>query len=320
MDIYRKIWYHNLKHPFETEIKMDIVEYTSELLKPTTDCYNCVTADVPHCYPVTETEFGEELSCTPSNWREQISFHSQAAFVAKLGDTVPGFVQVGFNELRQHNCNIGILRFFGYRPGERRVGQALLEKAEAHLQAQGHNPTKIIAFSQDYRYRFYHFGHAYLSNGLAPVQALLAFNGYARTAGEVFLAWENYDVTLTPPTQPVEITVEWIEGRGKHPNCTVRGFRDGEEVGVCESLCGGEFSSHPDAQDWLHTMWLGIEDEYQGQGIGRYLLQCALREMRDVGYRHALISTAWDNHRAFLFYSNFGYRVTDWTYEFSKSV
>ena len=297
---------------------MKIVEYTPELLKPMTACYNRLTANVPHCYPVTETEFGEELASIPSEGHPDICFISQNTFVATSDDIVLGFVQARVDELRQHACNLGIIRFLGYLPGERRVGQTLLEKAEAHLKTQ--DSTRIVAVPQKYRYRFYHFGHAYLSNGLAPVQALLAFNGYERTAGEVFLAWENYDVGPTPPAQPVEITVEWTEGRGKHPNCTVRGFRDGEQVGVCESLCGGEFSSHPDAQDWLHTMWLGIEEEFQGQGIGRYLLQCALHEMRKIGYRHALISTAWDNHRAFLFYSNFGYRVTDWTYEFSKRL
>ncbi len=297
---------------------MEIVEYTPELLEPMTACYNRLTTDVPHSYPVTEAEFGEELSSAPPGGHPDIFFISQHTFVATSDDTVLGFVQARVDELRRHKCNLGIIRFLGYLPGERRTGQALLEKAEAHLKMQA--ATRIVAVPQKYRYRFYHFGHAYLSNALAQVQALLAFNGYERTAGEVFLAWKNYDVTPTPLAQPLEITVEWEEGRGKLPNCTVRGCRAGEEVGVCESLCGGEFSSHSDAQDWCHTMWLGIEDEFQGQGIGRYLLQRALQEMRKVGYRHALISTAWDNHRAFLFYSNFGYRVTDWTYEFSKSL
>ena len=56
---------------------------------------------------------------------------------------------------------------------------------------------------------------------------------------------------------------------------------------------------------------LGIEDEFQGQGLGRYLLQHALQEMHKVGYRHAAISSGLDNHRAFLFYNNCGYRVVD---------
>ena len=41
-------------------------------------------------------------------------------------------------------------------------------------------------------------------------------------------------------------------------------------------------------------------------------------EMRGVGYRHSAISTAADNHRAFLFYSNVGYHVSDWTFGLEK--
>ncbi len=56
----------------------------------------------------------------------------------------------------------------------------------------------------------------------------------------------------------------------------------------------------------------------QGQGLGRYLLQHALQEMHKVGYRHAAISSGLDNHRAFLFYNNCGYRTVDWTYQYDK--
>ena len=151
-------------------------------------------------------------------------------------------------------------------------------------------------------------------------KGLFGFNGYRRCEGEVFLDWEDYSVTPMPSSLPVELSVDWEPGRGQHPNCTVHAHQDGEQVGICESLCGGEFSSHADAQDWLHTVWLGIEEEFQGQGLGRYLLQYALQEMKKIGYRHAAISTSWTNHRAFLFYSNCGYRTVDWTYGFVRNL
>ena len=155
---------------------------------------------------------------------------------------------------------------------------------------------------------------------LNQVQGLLGFNGYRRSEGEVFLDWEDYSVTPVPSSLPVTLSINWQDGRGQHPNCTVLAHQDSEQVGICESICGGEFSSHPDAQDWFHTVWLGVEDDFQGQGLGRYLLQYALQEMKKIGYRHAAISTAWDNHRAFLFYSNCGYRTVDWTYEFVRDL
>ncbi|MYF98781.1 GNAT family N-acetyltransferase [Candidatus Poribacteria bacterium] len=73
--------------------------------------------------------------------------------------------------------------------------------------------------------------------------------------------------------------------------CNITASKDGEEVGVCRSLSGGMFFSHSDAQKWIYTDWLGVEEEFQGQGLGKYLLQYSLQEMHKVGYRHASLST-----------------------------
>ena len=91
-------------------------------------------------------------------------------------------------------------------------------------------------------------------------------------------------------------------------------------MGVCECVSCGEFSHADGAQDWVFTEWLGVEAEFQGKGLGRYLLQRALQEMHGAGYRHAAISTHWRNYRAFLFYSNYGYRVVDWTYGLRREI
>ena len=302
---------------------MEIVGYTPDMQTPVTQFYNRVTANVPHCYPVKEEEFAVALRgvATGKSNKDEGGIDSETAFVAMVNGAVEAFIHIGIGQVWNHEEtkeDAGVIRFLGYERGARRAGQAVLEKAETYLKT--YNIAKIFAFSQDYRYRFYHFDHAYLSDALDQVQGLLGFNGYRRCAGEVFLDWENYAVTPVPSSLPVELSVDWEEGCGEHPNCTVKAYQGDEQVGICESVCGGEFSSHPDAQDWLHTVWLGVEDEFQGQGLGRYLLQYALQEMKKIGYRHAAISTAWDNHRAFLFYSNCGYRTVDWTYEFVKDL
>ncbi len=296
---------------------MEIVQYTSDMQTPVTQFYNRLTADVPHCYPVNEEEFATAIRgvITGKADEKEGGIDSETAFVAMVDGAVQAFIHVGIGQ-EERVEDVGVIRFFGYERGARRVGQAVLEKAEAYLKT--YDISRIFAFSQDCRYRFYHFDHAYLSDALDQVQGLLGFNGYHRSAGEVFLDWEGYTVTPIPSSLPVTLSVDWKQGRGQLPNCTVRAFQDDKEVGECWSVSGGEFSSHPDAQSWLHTTWLGVEDEFQGQGLGRYLLQYALEEMRKIGYRHAAISTAWDNHRAFLFYSNCGYRTVDWTYEYEK--
>jgi ribosomal protein S18 acetylase RimI-like enzyme len=63
-----------------------------------------------------------------------------------------------------------------------------------------------------------------------------------------------------------------------------------------------------------------VEEDFQGQGLGRSLMRRTLAAGREVGYRHASISTDWRNFRAFMFYSNFGYHVADWTYSYARTV
>ena len=300
---------------------MEIVQYTPDLQTSVTQFYNRLTADIPHCYAVKEEELATAIRgvTTGKADKKEGGLDSETAFVAMVNGAVQAFIHVGIGQVGDNReVDIGVIRFMGYNRGARHAGQTVLEKAEAYLKA--FNVSKIFAFSQDCRYRFYHFDHAYLSDALDQVQALLGYNGYHRCEGEVFLDWENYAVTPVPSSLPVTLSVDWKQGRGQFPNCTVRAFQDDKEVGECWSVSGGEFSSHPDAQNWLHTTWLGIEDKFQGQGLGRYLLQYELQEMHKVGYRHAAISTAWDNHRAFLFYSNCGYRIVDWTYGFVKNL
>ena len=298
---------------------MEIVEYTPKLQSVLTDFYNRQTVNVPHCYPVKEEEFALAMVGVTTGKADiqEGGLDFETAFVAIENRAVQAFIHVGIGQVGDNReIPVGVIRFLGYERGARRAGQAVLEKAETYLEAC--NVAHIYAFSQDCRYRFYYFENAGLSDGLDHVQALLGFNGYQYSSGEVFLDWENYSVTPVPSSLPITFSIDWEQGRGQRPNCTVRAYLDGEKIGECESVSGGEFSSHPDAQDWLHTTGLDIDDPYQGQGIGRYLLQYSLQEMHKVGYRHATISTDWENYRAFLFYSNCGYRAVDWTYELEK--
>lgn len=298
---------------------MEILEYTSDMQADVTTCYNALTAKVPHCYPIHADELDSVLRSEVYENAYKGQLHSQKTFVAGDRGKVVGFVQVGVGSIGEQDTDrTGVIRFFGYAPGERPTGQALLEKAEAYLNSQ--TAESILAFPQDYRYRFYHFDHAYLSDALGQVHALLGYNGYERQVGEVFLTWRDYARNPVALALAVDVSVEWEPGRGEYPNVSIRAVREGVEIGICQSVSGGEFSNHPDAQPWFHTTWLGIHDEFQGQGLGRYLLQRTLQEMRDVGYRHAAISTSWKNYRAFLFYSNLGYRVSDWTYALAKNV
>ena len=309
---------------------MEIIQYTPDYLVPLTAFYNEFTVDVPHCYPVKEEDIAFATSGVTgqSKYYDADDIHSETAFVAVQDGRVLAFIHLGLSKDTENSGQsngrentddkTAHILFFGYIIGERQIGDAVLKKAEDHLQQEG--VTKVYAFSRHYRYPCYHFAYAQLSDRLGHVEALLGYNGYRRTHGQAFFAWEDFKATPALPNIPVTLSIEWKEGRGKLPNCNITAHKDGEEVGVCWSLSGGTFSSHPDAQDWVYTDWLGLYDAYQGQGLGKYLLQYSLQEMHKVGYRHASLSTDWGNNRAFLLYSNCGYRIVDWTYAYSKSL
>lgn len=295
---------------------MDILQYTPDMQTQVTQFYNRLTADVPHCYPVEAEEFAIALCgvAIPKTRRRDGGINAEAAFVATVNGAMKAFTHVGLRQIKGED--MGVIRFLGYERGARHAGQAALEEAETYLKA--FNITRIFAFRSECRYRFYHFEYAFLSDALDQVQGLLGFNGYQRYNGWGFLDWKNYAVT--PISAPIRITlsVDWIQGRGQRPNSIIKAYRDDEQIGLCESVSAGEYSSHPDAQDWFHTVYLEIEDKFQGQGLGRSLLQYSLQEMKKIGYQHATISTGWDDYRALLFYSNCGYRTVDWTYGYEK--
>lgn len=296
---------------------MEILQYAPDMLPLLTRFYNQQTANVPHCYPIKEEEFANVMSSvTGQSDNTDNGLEAETAFVAMQNGVVQAFIHVGhYWHGKNSEVHEGVVRFLGYERGARHAGQTVLEKAEEYLKT--YNVTQITAFSS-YKYHFYHLRCASLSITLDHVYALLGHNGYSPRYCQVFLDWKNYTSTPIPSSLPVTLSVDWKEGRGQRPNCTVRAYQEGEKIGICVSVCGGEYSSHPDAQDWVYTEWLGVEEDFQGQGLGKYLLQYSLQEMHKVGYRHASLNTECYEYLPILFYSNCGYRVVDWTYDFVK--
>jgi len=299
---------------------MDILPYGQELLPALAAAYNAAIGGVPHCYPVSDDEFVSALAGVSDEGRSPDRLHSEAVFIARQKDLLLGFVHVATERPKDaKGADQGIIRFLWYERGQRPAGQALLNVA--HDYCRQRDLTEIKAFPQNCRYPFYHFANAFLSVHLDHVQALLRFNGYEFFAGEVFLDWLDYEpVEPTPADVAAEFTVQWKEGRGKRPGVEIQALQGERKVGTCGCVSGGEYSRADEAHDWLFVLWLGVEENLQGKGLGRYLLQRALQEMHGIGYRHASISTGGGNHRAFLFYSNYGFRVVDWTYGLERDL
>ena len=299
---------------------MEILDYKTEMLGEVAALFNDGVAKVPNCWPVDEADFAGAIAAVCGGTCDGgPTVDDQALTVAALDGRVVGFSHTGIDRGEPDKAPAGAICFLNYERGRRGAGQALLEAAESRFAAR--SLSKVRAFNQNYRYRFYCFPHAYLSDRLDHVSALLQFNGYRPTQGEVFLNGLDYEAAELPQVDlDFDLRVTRSRKRGMRPGCHVRALRDGETIGECGIACGGDYSRHPDAQDYGFVDWLGVEQPYQHLGLGKLLLFRGRNEMLSSGYRHTAISTALHNNRAFLFYSNHGYRLVDWTYQLDKTL
>ena len=298
---------------------MQIALFKPEMAPAVTESYNRTFRNVPLCYAVRPDDMAAAVA-SPDALDRDPPLQALTAFVATEGSDVQGFIQAGVQPPEHgKGAGLGMIRFFWYEAGHRAVGQALLEAAEAHLRRRG--IERAEAFYDRYKFPFCQMRPCYLSDSLGHVQALLLMNGYERVSGEVVLAWPDFEPVAPPPLAArMEIDVEWVETPGRRPTATVHALKDGRRIGQCRAVRVADYADDERARDWFFTMWLGVDDEYQGHGLGMYLLRRSFVEMHGAGYRHAAISTRLHNHRAFLFYSNFGYHVADWTHGFGRDL
>ena len=283
---------------------MEIVNYTTDHAEALTDVYNCSTADCMHCQPIEPGILAETLGS------ETESVLAERVFVSIDSGRPTGFSHAVIRTLKD-DSRCAAIRFLSYAPGNRASGLALLRHTIGYFREE--NFVQILAFDQDDQYPFYHRNHAYLSDRVGHVQALLSCEGFTADQGEVHLDWDDYDPGEPfEIEQPVEMTWTQLESAGSISAFEGKATIGDTVVGVCHvTSCADRYKGE---EDRLFVNWLGVEEAFQGKGYGRFILQEALREGKRLGYRHAAISTDLRNHRAYAFYTNYGFRVTDWTY------
>jgi GNAT superfamily N-acetyltransferase len=288
--------------------------------------YNEQMAQVPHCYPVSPEEFGSGVRHRKDANVPYENLHSQGIIIGEYGGKIVGFADVAIiSDIHEEGQKEqqGLIRLLTYHRGYRSVGQALLEESERYLASLGADQIKAfrVSYKNDYCYRFYHLGFGLVSDRASHICALLRMNGYEMCGGEIFMEQQDYDVDKPViPDKKVEIVVKKNPGRGDLPGLAVYALRDGSEIGVCESISVGNYCQFSEAQDRVFIKWLGVEEGEQARGWGRYLLKSNLWEAQKMGYKNTAISCNIRNHRALLFYTNYGYRVADTTYGFVKDL
>ncbi|MFB3881674.1 MAG: GNAT family N-acetyltransferase [Armatimonadota bacterium] len=293
---------------------IEIVSFEPGMAGEVARCYNEAVEPLPYCYPVPVERFATVAGLAHRRLRDE------TLLVARDGDGVAGFVHLGIALPARDEEPPGepaVIRFVTYQAGKRAVGQRLLQHAEEW--AREHGRSEIHAFNAEYRYRFYHFWYAHLSEHIGHVQGLLGMNGYRTYNGEIYFVWRDYQPPAAArPGLEFELDFNWQDGP-LGTRLSLGAMQGSRQIGVC-NMDHGVASPAPDASDWCYCDWLWVTDKLQGHRLGRFLLVTALDEMRKRGCKHATISTNVQNYRAALFYSNLGYRFVDATYAWSKKL
>ncbi|MAF11717.1 hypothetical protein CMK11_14815 [Candidatus Poribacteria bacterium] len=302
---------------------MDIREQDLGGMRELAPLYNAQIADTPFCYAVSGDEFAEGVT----EWAHpEMSgrMRDQTVLVAVEGGEPVGFVHIVMGRVledwsEEAHIDCGAIRFITYPPGRRDVGQSLMDAAQRRLTGLG--ASRIHAFTKATAYRFYQLGFGLLPTAMGHIVGLLGMNGYTVRRGEYFLDRPDMEPTVPPPPDPrVKVTTECTEGRGDLPNLIVKARLGDADTGECECKSAGAYAYSPDAQRLFYVDWLGVTSEFRGQGWGSYLLLRALTEGRKLGYEGAVIATDWRNYRALLLYTNRGFRVASYAYDFYKAA
>ena len=271
--------------------------------------YNAAIQGVVHCHAIDAARIERELQTDSDR------FATQEMIVADQG-----FVHVAIrSDKHGRPGSPAAIRFLTFSAGNHRTGLELIRAAEQW--ARDRSAPKIGAFYQGNTYSFYHSSSACLSDRIGHVQALLQVSGYRKSRGEVFLDAENIrNVAPVDLESSYAVNVEHKITECVRPSYSIRISVENETAGVCSVVSRESFGGFAEESDRLFFSWVGVEDAYQRRGLGRYLVRRALQEGNKIGYKHASISTALDNDRAFALYANEGFRVVDWTYGWKKTL
>ena len=300
---------------------MRVVRFEPNMAEAVARCYSETVAPAPYCAPVGAEWVSDLKRLARQPLAEEEILVAQQP-VAQEGARIAGFAHVGVAAPATEEWHLkgepGVIRFLAYRPGERPVGKGLLEAAEGWLRERSREA--ILAGHCNFMYPFYHLPFGHLSQRIAHVPPLFGMAGYSVEESEVFFAWEDFEAPAVPkPDLDVEVVPEWREQVGTFGPGVVIHPRQGEKrVGECEVVRLGSDTWRPELRDWCMCTSLHIDEPLQGKGLGKHMLALGLREARERGLRHAMISTDWNNYRAYLFYTNFGFGFLDRTFSFRK--
>jgi GNAT superfamily N-acetyltransferase len=297
---------------------LEIIGFEPDMAEGVARCYSEMVAPAPYCEPVGGEWFADLTRL------ERQPLTEEEILVAQHGSEAVGFAHVGVAAPSTDDWHCkgepGVIRFLAYRQGQRPVGAALLGAAERW--ARERDRKRMVAGHCNFLYPFYHLPFGHISERISHLPPLFGMAGYAIEESEVFFAWRDFEPRdVSMPDVDVEVVSEWrdqVETFG--PGVVLHPKRGDKTFGECNIVRLGWDTWVPEMKEWCFCTSLHIDEPLQGKGLGKHMLSLGLREASKRGLRHAMISTDWNNYRAYLFYTNFGFAFLDRTFAFRKEL
>ena len=212
----------------------------------------------------------------------------------------------------------GIIRYLAFLPGMPAVGQQLLNHSERILQENGY--SQIDAFPLYHGYAFHNHKVGILSHQLDYVTTLLIDSGYEPHDAQLTLERRANAAAYPDPPPEIKVGVERVHGAGIRPNIFVTACSGDDRIGTCRLFSCRTYAGSNELETSGYVRWLGVQEKYRRQGIGRHLLNRALYEMSCDGYDHTVLNCRRKNVGALALYGNAGYATADVSSAYFKRI
>lgn len=272
--------------------------------------YNAATASVPHDFPASLPEMTAWLDSRSDR------LDLEHLYVALRAGEVVGMVRYGRGgpDARPETWftvepGDGVIATLLVQPGDLEAADALLHHAEGALEAAG--CSRAWAFEDELGPPFYNGGFGQISSTMAAPLAALTRHGWSAHAGELHLTLDQIpQAPAGRAPRSLRVTTRRLESRESAVEAFVP---DGAFAGQCVWAPMSLRSQHPDARRVGYVWWLGVEEPLRGCGLGRHLMACTFRQMRDNGISSARLTTGAANYVAQSLYLSLGFRFVDYS-------
>lgn len=261
--------------------------------------YNALVETIPCNWPVTDSEFADEVIGGGPLAHAGLPFDPDTLLVARVEGAAAGFVH--FHRLDE--C--GLIRFLTFPAGRSDVGAALLNAAVDRLSGTG--CTRIEAWQMKNGYPFYTSMHGGCWEQSHVANLFLA-NGFETFHREVVFH-RSLDFGCGGPASadgwPIEKSAERFGHEVLH-RYTIAG--GGVEAARVSWHRMSALSRHPAARDHGYINQVATAASHRRQGLGTALMREMLIDMRQAGLREATLHTMFDNTPAIGLYTRAAFR------------